>query len=34
MNGISMFELFKDIFMQQHLLMSNSDVVNAPSFLS
>lgn len=29
-----MFELFKNIFMQQHLLMSNFDVVNVPSSLS
>lgn len=29
-----MLELFKNIFMQQHLLMSNFDVVNVPLFLS
>lgn len=29
-----MLELLKNIFMQQHLLMSNFDVVNVPSFLS
>lgn len=27
-------ELFKNIFMQQHLLMSNFQVVNVPSSLS